>query len=189
MNIPTKKNTAWTPQMLATSALVIAISFLLSYIKLFSMPAGGSITLVSMLPVMLFSIFYGTVPGLCCGLAYGLLQFIQKPEVYHWLQVVLDYPVAFAMLGLAGLFRKQNPKWGLPLGVLVGCFGRFVCHFITGMVFFAEYAPASDFWSVFLYSAGYNGSIMGVEAIITMVIISLPPVQHMVQRVERIVKQ
>lgn len=172
--------------MLATGAICIAMSFLLSYVKLFSMPTGGSITAASMLPLMLFAWVYGVGPGMLAGAAYGLLQFIQEPYLTHIVQMLFDYPVAFAMMGLAGLFRGVDRHWALPLGVVVACFGRFACHLFTGMVFFAAYAPASDLLSVFLYSAAYNGGYMGVEAAISAVVAALPPVQHMVKRLRTI---
>lgn len=175
----------WSTRMLATGAICIAMSYLLSYIKLFSMPTGGSVTAASMFPLMAFAYLYGVGPGLFAGLAYGLLQFIQEPYIYHWIQIIIDYPLAFAMLGLAGCFRKTNKPWAFPAGTVLACFGRFLCHLFTGMVFFGEYAPAADFVSIFLYSAGYNGGYMAVEAVITVVIASLPPVQSMIRRLEK----
>ncbi len=176
----------WSVKMLTTAAVCIAMSMLLSYIKLFSMPTGGSITALSMLPLMMFAWLYGVGPGCVAGIAYGLLQFMQKPEVYHWAQIIIDYPLAFAMLGLAGAFRKINRPWALPAGVVLACFGRFVCHLFTGMVFFGEYAPASDFLSVFIYSAGYNGGYMGVETVLSAAVSALPPVQSMMRRIAKI---
>lgn len=178
------KKSSWSTRMLATAAICIAMSYLLSFLKIFSMPTGGSITVLSMLPLMIFSWMYGVVPGLLAGAAYGLLQLIQRPEVYHILQVFIDYPLAFAALGLAGIFRKVDRPWALPAGVLIACFGRFLCHLFTGMVFFGAYAPASDFWSVFVYSAVYNGGYMGVEAVLSAVVSALPPIQSMIKRLQ-----
>ncbi len=185
MSQPQRKSPAWTTKMLATGAVLIAMSFLLSFLKLFSMPAGGSVTAASMLPLMLFGWLYGVVPGIVAGAAYGMLQFIQGPSVVHWVQLLFDYPLAFAALGLAGAFRKTGRAWALPAGVALACFARFVCHLFTGMVFFAEYAPASDFVSVFVYSAVYNGQYMGIEALISATIAAMPPVQGMLKRIER----
>lgn len=179
-----KKGT-WNTRMLATAAVCIALSYLLSYLKIFSMPTGGSVTVLSMLPLMLFSWVYGVVPGVLAGAAYGLLQLLQRPYVTHIIQIVVDYPLAFAMLGLAGLFRASSSRWALPAGVAIACFGRFLCHFFTGMVFFGEYAPAADFWSVFVYSLVYNGGYMGVELVLSTVVSALPPVQSMVKRLTK----
>lgn len=172
-------------KVVATAAVCIAMSFLLSYLKLFEMPMGGSITALSMLPMLVFSWMFGVVPGLIAGAAYGLLQLIQRPEIVHPIQMILDYPAAFAMMGLAGVFRKVERRWALPAGVVLACFARFLCHFITGMVFFGMYAPALDFWSVFIYSAAYNGGYMGVEAATTAFVTALPPIQAMIKRLEK----
>ncbi|MCL2694692.1 MAG: energy-coupled thiamine transporter ThiT [Clostridiales bacterium] len=143
-------------------AMCMALAFVLSYIKLFSMPMGGSITLASMLPIFLYANRFGLRNGLLCGLAYGLLQFIQKPEIYHPLQILLDYPLAFAALGLAGSVKN------LQLGVLFGGVGRFFFHFLSGAVFFATFAPESmsPWWYAFLY----NGSYMGAEILLCLVL-------------------
>ena len=93
---------------LTYGALCMAMSFVLSYIKLWSMPLGGSVTLASMLPLLWYSNKFGVKNGLIAGAAYGLLQLIQKPEIYHWVQVILDYPLAFAMLGLAGSVKQLS---------------------------------------------------------------------------------
>jgi len=141
-------------------AMCMALAFVLSYIKLFSLPMGGSVTLASMLPILLYANRFGLRRGLLCGLAYGLLQFIQKPEIYHPLQILLDYPLAFAALGLAGSVKN------LQLGVVVGGAARFLCHFVSGAVFFAAFTPEgmNPWWYAFLY----NGAYMGAEIIICL---------------------
>ena len=146
-------------------AMCMALAFVLSYIKLFSMPMGGSITLVSMLPIFLYANRFGLRRGLLCGLAYGLLQFIQKPEIYHLAQILLDYPLAFAALGLAGAVKN------LQLGAIIGGAGRFLCHTISGAIFFASYAPAglNPWWYAFTYNGGY----MGAEILLCL-ILSIP---------------
>lgn len=177
------KTQRWTTKMLVTAAICIAMSYLLSFIKLWSMPTGGSLTAVSMLPLMFFAWIYGVGPGMIAGVAYGLLQLIQKPEIYHWIQLLFDYPIAFAMLGLAGCFRKSDKPWALPAGVVLGCFGRFLCHFFTGAVFFGEYAATQTFIGICTYSLVYNGGYMGAEAILSGLISSLPSVRNMLKRV------
>lgn len=180
------KKSTWTTRMLATAAVCIAMSYLLSFVKLFSMPAGGSVTALSMLPLMLFSWLYGVIPGMVAGAAYGLLQLIQKPEIYHIVQVIFDYPLAFAMMGLAGAFRKAQKPWALPVGVVLACFGRFLCHLFTGIVFFGSYAPTQGFFNVLIYSAGYNGGYMAVETALSAIVAALPPVQKMVERLKTV---
>lgn len=164
----------WNASTLAFAALAIALSFLLSNIRLFRMPQGGSITPASMLPLMLFAYAFGVVPGLLAGLAYGVLQFLQTPgllpipPLYALTQIILDYLLAFGLLGLAGIGakRKDQDMLFLPLGIAMGSFLRFLCHVLSGVLFFAEYAgDQNPLW----YSAGYN-SFMFVEALICIVI-------------------
>jgi thiamine transporter len=93
-----------------------------------------------------------------------LVVLVEEPFIYHPVQFLLDYPLAFGALGLAGLFRK------LPVvGVAVGIGGRFICHFISGLVFFATYAPAGMDPAV--YSAIYNASYLVPELIVSEVVI------------------
>ncbi len=141
-------------------ALCVAAAFVLSYIKLISAPMGGSVTLASMLPIMLYAYMYGTKRGLLVGLVYGLLQFIQKPEIVHWAQVVLDYPLAFTLIGLAGLSKN------LPVGTLIGGFARFVIHFLSGFLFYSEVLNGAALW----YSFTYNGWYMLIDTLICFVL-------------------
>ena len=148
---------------LTYGALCMAMSFVLSYIKLYSMPLGGSVTLASMLPLLWYSNKFGMRNGFIAGAAYGLLQLIQKPEIYHWVQVLLDYPLAFMMLGLAGSVKN------LQLGSILGVAGRWICHIISGAVFFGECMPEG--WSnAWVYSAAYNGAYLLVDLIICIVL-------------------
>ncbi len=148
---------------LTYGALCMAMSFVLSYIKLYSMPLGGSVTLASMLPLLWYSNKFGMRNGFIAGAAYGLLQLIQKPEIYHWVQVLLDYPLAFMMLGLAGSVKN------LQLGSILGVAGRWICHIISGAVFFGEWVPEG--WSnAWVYSAAYNGAYLLVDLIICIVL-------------------
>lgn len=122
--------------MLVHGALCIALSFVLSYIKLFSMPAGGSVTLASMLPLMIYANRYGVRNGMLAGLVYGILQYIQGGYFVHWIQFIFDYPLAFALIGLAGITRGEN---NLVFSVLIGGTARFLSHFIGGVLFFGEF--------------------------------------------------
>ena len=141
--------------ILVHGALCIAISFVLSYFKLFSMPNGGSITLASMLPLMVYSNRYGAKYGVMAGVVYGFLQYIQKPEMTHWIQMLVDYPIAFGVIGLGGLVKGER---NLVFSVLIGGTLRFLCHLFTGAVFFGEYAAAGQ--SAFMYSLLYNAPYM-----------------------------
>ena len=164
-----EKKTVWTTRMISLGAISIALSTVLSMIKIFSLPQGGSITAVSMLPIILFAYAYGVGPGLALGAIHGILDCILKPYVISIPQFLLDYPIAFGVLGLAGLFSKsKNDQIGLAVGTVVACVGRFIAAVASGVVFFGEYAPEG--MSPMVYSLGYNGSYMAPECIITVVV-------------------
>ncbi len=163
-----ESKTVWSTRMLALGAVCMALSNVLSMIKLFDMPQGGSITPASMLPLMLFAYVYGVGPGMTVGAVYGVMQFIIEPYFLSVPQMLLDYPIAFAMVGLAGLFSKsENRALGLTAGVVLGSLGRFVAAVLSGVVFFAEYAGDQNPW---VYSIGYNGAYMLPECIICVVL-------------------
>ena len=162
------KKTIWTTKMLSMGAICMALSSVLSMIRLFSMPMGGSITPASMLPMMLFAYVYGVGPGCTLGVLYGVLQFILdggNAAAYGFVPMLLDYPIAFGLMGLAGLFRRmKDTRTGLTLGMVAGCIGRFAASFTSGVIFYGAYAPEG--WNPVWYSIAYNGAYMGVECVI-----------------------
>ena len=150
-------------KIIAEIVVVVSLSYALNLIVLFRMPQGGSVTVVSMVPILWLALRRGTKIGVLAGVIFGLVDMMPQPFVVHPVQFLLDYPLAFGSLGLAGLFQKH------PIaGVVTGIFGRFVCHFISGMVFFAMYAPSG--MNPAVYSAIYNGSYLVVELVFSIVI-------------------
>ena len=141
-----KNKSKWNTSTIAFAALAIALSFLLSNIRLYRMPQGGSITLASMLPMMLFAYAFGPGPGILAGLVQGLLQFFQDPFIlpiaplYAACQFILDYLLAFGLVGLAGTGRKLIKKEALSLavGIFFTSALRFLCSVASGVLFFAE---------------------------------------------------
>lgn len=152
-------------KILVEGALSIALSVVLSYFKLFAMPQGGSISLAS-LPLLLFAVRNGGRYGIMVGTLTGLLKLLMGGYVVHPAQALLDYPVAYAMYGLAGFFPSK--KW---LGVAAAFAGNFVAAVLSGVIFFASYAPAGT--NVWLYSAVYNGSTALPEAAICCALVCL----------------
>ena len=143
----------WTAKSLAYAALSIALAFVLSYVKLFRMPNSGSVTLASMLPLMLFSAAYGVGPGLLAGAAYGLLQYVQGGYFVHPIQFLLDYPIAFALIGLAGVYKylpKSWSKWSLYAAMVLGALGRCISATLAGILYW-ETAP----WASLVYNGAY----------------------------------
>lgn len=154
----------WTAKSLAYAALSIALSFVLSYVKMFRMPQSGSVTLASMLPIMLFSAAYGVGPGLLAGAAYGLLQYLQGGWFVHPIQFLLDYPVAFALIGLAGLYKvlpKQWERWSLYAAMVIGALGRALSATLAGILYW-DTAP----WA----SLVYNGTYLIPDTLICIVV-------------------
>lgn len=170
-----KKKTTST-RKLVYGSLCIAIAFVLSYIRIFRMPQGGSITPASMLPIMFYAYMFGPVDGILAGMAYGLLQYVQDAYMVHWIQLLFDYPLAFGILGLAGYF-KNNFK----LGMIVGCMGRFLFHVLSGVFFFADYALEAGMNPI-PYSVIYN-SFIGVELVICIAIASIPQFNNALKRI------
>jgi len=142
----------------------IALSAVLSYVKFFTLPQGGSVTAGSMIPILWYALRRGGKRGMAVGATYGLVRLVLKPEVYYPAQVLLDYPIAFGALGLAGFLKRYH-----VVGAVVGIGGRFIAHFLSGVIFFAEYAPEG--MSPIVYSAIYNGSYLGIEMIISAIFV------------------
>ena len=170
----------WTARMLANAALCLALTFVLSYIKLFDLPQGGAVTAASLLPIVAFAYSYGLAPGLVVGVAYGLLQMIQDPWIVTPVQAILDYPLAFACIALAAVARKLPDSWGWLAGMALAAVGRFVCHTFTGVVFFAEYAEGTGM-TPFVYSVSYN-SFVFVDMAICAVVMAFPQVRGALKR-------
>ncbi len=168
-----KKN--WTVKMLVEGGLCIALSFVLGYIKLFSMPQGGSVTAGEMIPIIIFALRHGSLPGIVVGALYGFVQMLFGGSIFHPVQAILDYPVAFGVLGLAGLFSSEfeKTKSVVPVikGASLGIVLRMIAHTLTGAIFFASYAPEGQ--NPWAYSIIYNASYLVVEFAITIVIIYL----------------
>lgn len=159
------------------AGLCISLAFILSYIRLYHFPQGGSITPASMLPMFVFAFIFGPSAGILAGIAYGFLQFIQDPFVVNWLQFLLDYPLAFGAMGLAGMYRKN-----IAVSVLIGGFGRMFCSFLSGVIFFGSYAPAG--MHPVVYSLSINASVIGTDTIICFVIAILPQIQSMIKKLQ-----
>lgn len=172
-----------TRKQLVFSALAIALAMVTSYLKVFEMPMGGSITLFSMMFISLIGYWYGLKIGLVTGIAYGILQLIIDPYVITIPQMLTDYPLAFGALGLSGIFA--NAKYGLIKGYIVSVLGRYFFAFLSGLIFFAEYAEGSGM-SAPVYSLAYNGGYLLAEAVITIILISLPPVSNALEQVKKI---
>ena len=167
-------------KILVEGAVMVALATVLSFIRVFKLPWGGSITLLSMLPIVLFSIRRGVGAGLMTAFAFSLIQFAQgiTDGLFGWgltpgmliACIFLDYLGAFTVLGIAGLFRKKElPGWigGIALAVTL----RFILHFLSGVVIWHSYGELWNGFSTentYLYSFLYNGCYMLPELIFTL---------------------
>lgn len=172
--------TASRTRILVESALTIALAAVLHFVRVWQMPAGGSVSL-EMLPILVLALRRGTGVAVAAGALLGIVDLAIEPYVIHWVQFLLDYPVAFALLGLAGLWAPawrtavDNGRWRLalagvlPAAVLTGALGRYVAHFVSGVVFFATsdfggplakgasaFANVAAWKAAAVYSAVYN---------------------------------
>lgn len=154
----------WTAKTVAYGALCIALSFVLSCFRLFRMPQGGSVTPGSMLPIMLFAAAFGVGPGLLAGLTYGVLQYFQGGWFANVWQFSLDYLLAFAALGLAGLAKFFPKKWGLYLAMAIAALARALSATLAGIMFW-DTAP----WA----SLVYNGTYLIPDTLICIVLAML----------------
>ena len=150
----------------AEASFAIALAFVLGQIAVFRMPFGGSISL-EVIPLILLALRQGPLVGVVAGAVYGFLDLAINPFVVHPVQVLFDYPLAFAVLGLAGFFRTTVR--GAVLGTVVAVLARFACHFVSGVVFFASYAPEG--WNLYLYSAAYNVAYLVPSLAIALVVV------------------
>ena len=164
--------------MLVEIAIFASIGLILDKLT-FSMPQGGSVSFV-MLPIVLMGIRWGLKGGLTTGFLIGVLQIAFGAKIYHWAQGLLDYGVAFTVVGFAALMRKtlldstKDAKariivW-VTLGTILGGLLRYIAHTVAGAIFFAEYAGAQNPW---IYSIIYNGTYMVPAIVITAIAASL----------------
>lgn len=168
-------NKNWSIKMLTEAGVMIALAFILGKIRLFEMPQGGAITVGQMIPLIIFSMRYGLLPGLfVCGL-FGVVEMIFDWAIFHPIQALLDYPIAYMSLGLCGIFSNQFKKTGsikpVICGTFLGVFVRFLCHVLSGVIFFSSYAPEGQ--NPIIYSLTYNGSYLFVESMLSIFIIFL----------------
>jgi thiamine transporter len=169
-----KSSTRFETKILAEIVVFAALSAVLYTIRPYTLPYGGSVTLGSMVPVMWLSLRRGVRVGFVSGAIFGLaaliidVMLLPYSPITNPVQVVLEYPVAFGVLGLAGLFHKKSAVFAI-LGVGISVVIKFLLHFIAGIVFWAWSVPSG--WDPVVWSAVYNGSFILPEFIISGILI------------------
>lgn len=160
-------------KQLTEIAVCVALSVICGFIKIWEMPQGGSVSL-TMVPILYISYRRGVGAGMITGGIYGLLAVLVSGIIYHPLSVLLDYILAYGIIGISGLFGKGIR--GIISGSLVGVTGRFICSWISGAVIFAQYAPVGQ--SPWLYSAVYQATYMLPELIISVFLLAIIYLKH-----------
>ncbi len=159
---------SWGVQTYAELGVAVALAAVLGQVRLFTMPQGGSVSL-ELLPIVFLAVRRGVMPALTAGVVYGLLQLVLPGAfVYHPVQALLDYPLAFGALAAGGLVAVTGWR-SLAAAVTLACAARLVFHFLSGLIFFAEYAPGWE--SPWLYALTYNVLYLAPEALLTAVLL------------------
>ena len=178
-----KKESVTTKQIVFSAMAIALATVVVMVIKLPSLPNGGSVTLFSMLLVTLVGYWYGPVTGIIAAVAFGILQFITGPYVVHPIQVVIDYPLAFGALGLSGFFSGK--KNGLLKGYIVGVLGRFFFASVSGLIFYTVYVESLSENMIAIWgSLVYNMTYILPEALITVMLISVPAVKAALAKIK-----
>lgn len=178
------KRVKWNASMIAKAAICVAASQLLGLVTLFRMPMGGSVSLVSLLPLILFSMAFGPLEGVLAGCAAGLLRLTIDPYVIHPIQLLVDYPMSYAAVALCCLAKKLplNNTLRLPVAAVLGYLGQFIMTVLSGVVFFAEYAGEQ---AAIVYSLTYNISYIGPEMAVCAAIAFIPAVAKLPEVLRR----
>ena len=167
-----------TTPILVNISLMLALALILSQFRLYHFPQGGSVTLGAMVPLLIISFRYGAGVGALAGFVFGLIQIIQDPFILHPLQVLFDYPLPYMALGLAGFFPQR-----LILATVLAFAAKFACHFISGVVFFASYAPEG--MAPVIYSLTVNASMILPELLICCAILKVLPVSRLLAAMDK----
>lgn len=167
----------FSTRMLVNISLMLALTILLHQIRLYHFPQGGSITLGSMIPLMFLAYRYGVAVGFFAGFIFGLINMILNPFILHPIQVLFDYPLPWMAAGLAAIF----PKNFIASTILVFA-GKFICHFISGVVFFASYA--TEGMSPIIYSLTVNASMIIPECIICCALMKFLPIERILNSIK-----
>ncbi len=155
-------------KVLTECAVAVALAVLCSFIKVWEMPQGGSVSL-TMVPLLFIAFRRGTVAGVVTGAVYGAVSMIFAGVIYHPMSILLDYVLAYGALGVAGLFGRSIK--GIVGGTFFGVLLRFISSLVSGAVLFGSYAPEGQ--NPWIYSLGYQASYMVPELVISIVVISI----------------
>ncbi len=172
------KDSGFSAKMLAEAGICIALAKVLSFFTIFHLQNGGSVTAASMAPLFLFAIRWGWKKGILIGMVYGLVDLMIGGYVVNPIQVLLDYPLAYGMLGFAGLATRKDKPISFReslIPVVAATLLRLLMHTISGIVFYSSeiYAKGGSFKDALVFSASYNASFLLVDAAICLVLLAI----------------
>ena len=168
----------FTTHMLINVALMLALTIVLHQLRIFHMPQGGSVTLGAMVPLLFLTYRYGAGIGCLAGFVYGMINLMQDAFIVHPLQVLFDYPLPYMALAIAAAVPGR-----IYLGAALAFAARFLCHYISGVVFFGSYAPPDT--SPYLYSLVFNATYLVPEAVICLLLLRILPVPRLLAAMDQ----
>ena len=168
----------FTTSMLINVALMLALTIVLHQLRIFHMPQGGSVTLGALGPLLILTYRYGAGIGCLAGFVYGMINLMQDAFIVHPLQVLFDYPLPYMALAVAAALPGR-----IYLGAALAFAARFLCHYISGVVFFGSYAPPD--MSPYLYALVFNATYLIPEAIICLLLLRILPVPRLLAAMDQ----
>ena len=191
-----RRKASYDGKHLAFAGITVALSFALSFVKFSPVTSGGSVTLASMVPLLIYAYVYGVADGLLTGLIFGLLNFISGPWILTPVTFFLDYPLAYASIGLMGIAKKlcKNQTAHVVFGVLIVYAARFLFHLLSGMIYFMENSIWVEFpnWALtnpFVYSLIYQCLYLPLDAIISLTVLIVLSRTKTLDRLQALLKQ
>lgn len=168
----------FTTSMLINVALMLALTIVLHQLRIFHMPQGGSVTLGAMVPLLFLTYRYGAGIGCLAGFLYGMINLMQDAFILHPVQVLFDYPLPYMALAVAATVPGRYYT-----GAALAFTARFLCHYISGIVFFGSYAPPE--MSPYLYSLVFNATYLVPEAVICLLLLRVLPVPRLLAAMDQ----
>lgn len=166
-------------KIITNIAMAVALGTVLKMFTIMKMPMGGSVTLGSMIPIILIAYIYGPRIGCLSGLLFGITDLLLGAYVVHPAQLIIDYIFAFSALGVAGFFKEN-----ITIGTLAAIGLRFLCHVVSGVIFFSQYANGEN---AIVYSIMYNGTYLLPEAIISVIVLKIIPIARVKKEIAKTV--
>jgi thiamine transporter len=172
-------NSSYRTKVLAEIVVFAALSAVLYAVRPYTLPFGGSITLGSMVPVMWLSLRRGVRVGVVAGVISGVLALLidilflgASSIIATPVQAVLEYPVAFGIVGLTGMFHRNTVTFAV-VGAAISVFIRFIIHYFVGVFVWYYVYNFPEQWGQWSWPAVYNGSFLSIEFVISAILLAI----------------